>query len=109
MTSPHTLQVTVLDYGIGNLLNVARALEHSGATVRVAAKASEVVELPDRMVLPGVGAFGDAMHEMRLRGFDDLVKRFAATERPFLGILMKNTPIVRTGFSTRTGCTYAMI
>ena len=45
MTSPHTLQVTVLDYGIGNLLNVARALEHSGATVRVAAQASEVVEL----------------------------------------------------------------
>lgn len=86
MTSPNALQVTVLDYGIGNLLNVARALEHSGATVRVAAQASEVVELPDRMVLPGVGAFGDAMHEMRLRGFDDLVKRFAASERPFLGI-----------------------
>jgi len=86
VTSPNALRVTVLDYGIGNLLNVARALEHSGAAVQVAAQASEVVGLPDRMVLPGVGAFGDAMHEMRLRGFDDLVKRFAATERPFLGI-----------------------
>ena len=81
--APH---VTVLDYGIGNLLNVVRALEHCGATVRVAAQASEVGEMPDRMVLPGVGAFGDAMHEMRLRGFDDLVKRYAATERPFMGI-----------------------
>lgn len=86
MTPAEPLQVTVLDYGIGNLLNVVRALEHSGATVRVAAQASEVGELPDRMVLPGVGSFGDAMHEMRLRGFDDLVKRFAATERPFMGI-----------------------
>ena len=86
MTLVKAPQVTVLDYGIGNLLNVVRALEHCGATVRVAAQASELGEMPDRMVLPGVGAFGDAMHEMRLRGFDDLVKRYAATERPFMGI-----------------------
>ena len=78
--------VTVIDYGIGNLLNVVRALEHCGATVQVVAQASEVGAMPDRMVLPGVGAFGDAMDELRLRGFDDLVKRYAATERPFLGI-----------------------
>ena len=84
-----TPRVTVLDYGIGNLLNVVRALEHCGATVRVATRASDVTEggdMPERMVLPGVGAFGDAMDELRLRGFDDLVKRFVATERPFMGI-----------------------
>ena len=86
MTPMKAPRVTVLDYGIGNLLNVVRALEHCGATVRVASQASEVGEMPDRMVLPGVGAFGDAMHEMRLRGFDNLVKRYAATERPFMGI-----------------------
>ena len=86
MTPMKAPRVTVLDYGIGNLLNVVRALEHCGATVRVAAQASELGEMPDRMVLPGVGAFGDAMLEMRLRGFDDLVKRYAATERPFMGI-----------------------
>lgn len=81
--------VTVLDYGIGNLLNVVRALEHGGATVRVAAHANDVRQggdQPDRMVLPGVGAFGDAMDELRLRGFDEVIKRFAATERPFMGI-----------------------
>jgi glutamine amidotransferase len=38
------------------------------------------------MVLPGVGAFGDGMTELRSRGFDDLVRRFALTGRPFLGI-----------------------
>lgn len=78
--------VTVLDYGIGNLLNVVRALEHCDAQVNVVAHSAEVRVLPDRLVLPGVGAFADAMVELRLRGFDDLVKRYVATERPFLGI-----------------------
>lgn len=88
-TSGRTSRVTVLDYGIGNLLNVVRALEHCGATVRVASQASDVAvmgDMPDRLVLPGVGSFGDAMEELRQRGFDDLVKRHVATERPFLGI-----------------------
>lgn len=78
--------VTVLDYGIGNLLNVLRALDHCGATVRVAARASAADLDSPRLVLPGVGAFGDGMAELRARGFDDLVRRFAATGRPFLGI-----------------------
>lgn len=81
-----SLPVTVLDYGIGNQLNVLRALEHCGASVKVVQKASAAdVEAP-RLVLPGVGAFGDGMAELRARGFDELVKRFAQTGRPFLGI-----------------------
>ena len=78
--------VTVLDYGIGNLLNVVRALTHAGATVRVTDKATLQDAQSSRMVLPGVGAFGDGMAELKARGFDDLVKRFADTGRPFLGI-----------------------
>jgi glutamine amidotransferase len=78
--------VTVLDYGIGNLLNVVRALEKVGAEVRVTAQATAQDAQSGRMVLPGVGAFGDGMAELKARGFDDLVKRFAASERPFLGI-----------------------
>ena len=78
--------VTVIDYGIGNLLNVVRALQHCGGAVQVVTNATELTALPDRLVLPGVGAFGDAMAELRLRGFDDLIKRYAAAERPFLGI-----------------------
>lgn len=81
-----TCAVTLIDYGIGNLLNVARALQHCGASVTVVDDARSVSSLPDRIVLPGVGAFGGGMEEMRARGFDDLVKRFAATGRPFLGI-----------------------
>ena len=78
--------VTVLDYGIGNQLNVLRALEHCGAAVNVVRHASANDVQAERLVLPGVGAFGDGMAELRARGFDDLVKRFAQTGRPFLGI-----------------------
>lgn len=78
--------VTVLDYGIGNLLNVVRALEHCGGAVTVIDRAPAGGHLPERLVLPGVGAFTDGMQELQERGFDELVKRYAATGRPFLGI-----------------------
>lgn len=81
-----SVPVTVLDYGIGNLLNVVRALQHCGAAVQVADKATAEAAQASRLVLPGVGAFGDGMAELRARGFDDLVRGFAATGRPFLGI-----------------------
>jgi imidazole glycerol-phosphate synthase subunit HisH len=81
-----SIPVTVLDYGIGNQLNVLRALEHCGASVRVVQKACAGEEDASRLVLPGVGAFGDAMVELRARGLDELVRRFAQTGRPFLGI-----------------------
>ena len=86
MTGLKSQAVTVIDYGIGNLLSVVRALQHCGAEVTVVDNAAQVAELPDRLVLPGVGAFANGMLELKARGFDDLVKRFAPTERPFLGI-----------------------
>jgi imidazole glycerol-phosphate synthase subunit HisH len=78
--------VTVIDYGIGNLLNVVRALQRCGATVSVVERATEMQTRPGRLVLPGVGAFAGGMAEMRQRGFDDLVLRFAQSGQPFLGI-----------------------
>lgn len=93
----NTPSVTVLDYGIGNLLNVVRALEHHGARVTVATAATEVQALPDRLVLPGVGAFGDAAAELRQRGFGDLIHRFVSTQRPFLGICVGAQLLFDTG------------
>ncbi len=83
MSAPH---VTVLDYGMSNLLNVVWAMEHCGAQVQVVEQAGDVHSLPDRLVLPGVGAFEHAARGVRQRGFDDLIRRFVATGRPFLGI-----------------------
>ena len=81
-----SIPVTVIDYGIGNLLNVVRALEHCGGAVNVVQSASLEAAAAPRLVLPGVGAFGDGMAGLRARGFDDLVRRYADTGRPLLGI-----------------------
>ena len=78
--------VTVLDYGIGNLLNVVRALEHCGGAVNVIDRAPAGPALPERMVLPGVGAFAGGMAELRSRGFAELIGHHAQAQRPFLGI-----------------------
>lgn len=77
--------VTLLDYGMANLLNVKRALECCGATV-------EIVDSPkksmkgSRLVVPGVGAFKDCMFALREKGLDDFLKRYAEEGRPLLGI-----------------------
>lgn len=78
-------RITLVDYGMANLLNVARAFEHCGATVHVVEKPDEVLAA-ERLVVPGVGAFKDCMDELRHRGFDDTVRRFVHTGRPMLGI-----------------------
>ncbi|WP_029008261.1 imidazole glycerol phosphate synthase subunit HisH [Azospirillum halopraeferens] len=77
--------VTVFDYGLGNLYSVCRALEHVGADVRLvdSPPAAGTVE---RLVVPGVGAFGDCVAGLRRRGMFDAVREHAATGRPFLGI-----------------------
>ena len=79
--------MTVVDYGIGNLLSVARALEHAGARVTLSGAAAEI-ERSARVVLPGVGAFGRAMEVLRAQGLADAVIRFAQTGRPLLGICL---------------------
>jgi imidazole glycerol-phosphate synthase subunit HisH len=79
--------VTVVDYGVGNLLSVARALEHCGASVSLASSAGEV-ESARLLLLPGVGAFGDGIGELRARGLDRPVVAFARSGRPLLGICL---------------------
>jgi imidazole glycerol-phosphate synthase subunit HisH len=78
-------KVTVLDYGMCNLLNVVRAFEHIGVDVTITESPSKAADA-DRLVVPGVGAFKDSLEEVRRRGFDDLIRSFVTTERPFLGI-----------------------
>lgn len=79
--------VTVIDYGIGNLLSVARAFEHCGANVMLTDDAKNIADA-DYLVLPGVGAFADGMVGLTERGLVEPIKVFAAKERPFLGICL---------------------
>ncbi len=78
-------RVTILDYGMCNLLNVARAFEHCGAVVSIAEDAA-AARAAERLVVPGVGAFRDSVNELRARGLDDAIREFARSSRPFLGI-----------------------
>lgn len=76
---------TVVDYGVGNLFSIARALEAGGAEVRMASSGAEM-DAAERLVLPGVGAFAHCMSELRSHGLEDPVRRYAASGRPLLGI-----------------------
>jgi glutamine amidotransferase len=79
--------ITVVDYGIGNLFSVQRALDYCGATVRVSSRGSDIVDA-DRILLPGVGAFADGMQGLRDRDLVEPLLQFAATGRPLLGICL---------------------
>jgi len=79
--------VAIIDYGVGNLLSVRRGLEHSGATVSVTPD-PETILSAERVVLPGVGAFADAMSELRRHGLDEVVREVAARGTPLLGICL---------------------
>ncbi len=80
-------RVTVVDYGAGNLLSVCRALEHVGATVDIA-EAGAAVARAERLVLPGVGAFGKAMEELHRRELVEPIRRLAQSGRPLMGICL---------------------
>ena len=78
--------VAVVDYGMGNLRSVAKAIEHvaPGERVLVTSSAGDIAHA-DRVVVPGQGAMPDCMRELSARGLADAVVR-AAAEKPFLGI-----------------------
>jgi glutamine amidotransferase len=78
--------VAVVDYGMGNLRSVAKALEHVApeATVQVTSDAT-VIAAAERVVMPGQGAMPDCMREFTARGLREAVIK-AAAEKPFLGI-----------------------
>lgn len=78
-------KVTLVDYGMCNLLNVARALEVCGADLTVTEDPAEALAA-EKLVVPGVGAFSECLRELHERGFADAIRRYADTERPLLGI-----------------------
>lgn len=77
--------VTIIDYGMGNLFSVKRAFEHCGASTAVT-EAAEGIRTARRLLLPGVGAFGDCMDNLRRRGLVDPIREAVAAGTPLLGI-----------------------
>lgn len=79
--------VSIIDYGIGNLLSVARAFEYHHADVKFVNTPEEILS-SDRLVLPGVGAFADGMSGLSSRGFIDSIQSYVAKGNPFIGICL---------------------
>ena len=77
--------IAVIDYGMGNLRSVAKALERVGADVEVTSDPDRI-EDADGVVLPGVGAFGKCMENLRGAGLEGTVRAVAKAGTPFLGI-----------------------
>jgi len=82
-----TPEVTVIDYGLGNLLSVQRGLEHCGAKVVLTADPQKILAAK-RVVLPGVGAFANAMQALENLGLVAVIRELAHNKTPLLGICL---------------------
>lgn len=82
-----TKRVTLIDYGVGNLLSVSRAFEACGVEVELTSDASRIAAA-ERIVLPGVGAFADGMRELEARGLVAPIRDASNRGIPLLGICL---------------------
>ncbi len=80
-------RVTVVDYGLGNLFSIRRALAYIGVRVEITSS-TEVIRQAEWLILPGVGSFGDGMQQLRTRGLIEPILQFAQSGRPLLGICL---------------------
>jgi glutamine amidotransferase len=80
-------RISILDYGMGNLRSVEKALERVGAEAEITSDPGRA-EDADGVILPGVGAFPKAMARVRELGHDELISRRVDAERPVLGICL---------------------
>jgi glutamine amidotransferase len=79
--------IALVDYGMGNLRSVEKALERVGGDVRIVSNPNDVLAAR-AMVLPGVGAFGDCLINLEKAGLVQATRDFIASNRPFLGICL---------------------
>lgn len=79
--------VAIIDYGAGNLQSVKKALDFIGAKSIITADENEI-NAASHIILPGVSSFGDAMHSIREKGLEDVIKKSADGSKHFLGICL---------------------
>ena len=79
--------IAIIDYDAGNLKSVEKALKYLGQDVIVSRDSSEILQA-DKVILPGVGSFGDAMNNLDHFNLVDTIKKVAEKDTPFLGICL---------------------
>ncbi len=96
--------IGIVDYNMGNLASVINAFKKVGADIAIESDPDRLKEY-NRLILPGVGAFGDAMKHLELGGMGDAIKEYAKSGRPLLGICLGMQLLFETGqeFGTHKG------
>ena len=85
--------IAIIDYDAGNLRSVEKALEALGQQV-IVTKDAETIRQAEKVILPGVGAFGDAMANLQRLGLVEVIRETAASGKPFLGICFSEAMVV---------------
>ncbi|MCA9129501.1 MAG: imidazole glycerol phosphate synthase subunit HisH [Planctomycetales bacterium] len=80
-------KITIVDYQMGNLRSVQKALEHVGYCAEVSSDPEQIASA-EKLILPGVGAFGDAIAELERRSLVEPIKESIRAGKPFLGICL---------------------
>lgn len=89
--------LAIIDYGVGNLFSLQCSLKRIGVDA-VVTKDAKVIKAADRIILPGVGAFGDAINKLRSTGLVDTIKEEAEKGKPFLGICLGMQLLFEKGY-----------
>lgn len=91
------IDIAIVDYQMGNLRSVQKALEHAGAQATITDDPNQIAEAR-KVILPGVGAFGDAMRELKARNLPQPIVDSIQSGKPFLGICLGLQLLFETGF-----------
>ncbi len=79
--------IAIIDYGAGNLRSVEKALEYLGFKAKITSAPKEILN-SDKMILPGVGAFGVCMESIKKARLDECIREAIARKKPFFGICL---------------------
>ena len=89
--------IAIVDYGVGNLFSLISSMEAIGAETVVTGEA-EVLRSADKIILPGVGAFEDAIGKLKATGLDEVIKEEASKGKPIMGICLGMQMLLEKSF-----------
>jgi glutamine amidotransferase len=81
------IKVAIVDYGLGNLFSIKQACHQAGLSSFITPDV-DIISTADAVILPGVGAFGDAMNSLKANNLVDSIHNFVQTGKPFMGICL---------------------
>jgi len=91
------VKVSIIDYNMGNLASIKNAFEKIDCTPSII-KTEKEIKNADRLILPGVGAYPDAMEHLKQNGIDEAIEEFAKSGKPLLGICLGMQLLFERGY-----------